>query len=138
MASLLGRLGFRKRQNTRVTVHWMADVKIPDSDSFIGFQTVDLSCTGVCLWAQTSEMLERVRRGEESVPMRLRLPAPHGQIEFEAQLSWEREVEGKPLCGWAFTKIHRKARDAITAYIEAHPEAVVQEPDQEGQEPSDR
>ena len=128
MASLLHRLGFRRRQATRVRVSWIADVQVRDSDSFIGFQTVDLSCTGVCLRARTGEQLERVRRPKGGVPMRQRLPAPHGQIEFEAELAWERDAEGTMLTGWSITKIDRRARDAIEDYIQAHPEAVIPEP----------
>ena len=128
MPPILDRLGIRKRQNPRVTVSSMADVKIQDTDSFMGFQTVDLSCTGLCLQARTSETLERVRPEKGGVPMRLRLPAPQGQIEFEAELAWERTVEGKALCGWTFTRIDRKVREAIDQYIKAHPESVIADP----------
>lgn len=108
----------------------MADVQVRETDSFIGFQTVDLSCTGLCLQARTGEMLDRVRPEKGGVAIRLRLPAPHGLIEFEAELTWEREVEGKTLTGWWLTKIDRSARDAIDGYIKAHPEAIVEEPEE--------
>jgi len=60
--------------------------------------------------------------------MRIRLPTPHGTVEFEAELSWEREEEGRIFTGWTFTRIRREARKAITDYIEAHPEEVLPDP----------
>ncbi len=133
MAPLLDRLGLWKRKDTRVAVRRTVDVQIRDTDSFIGFQTLDLSRSGLRLQARTSETLERVLRPKGGVPMRLRLPAPHGQIEFEAELAWERDVGGKALSGWTYRRISRAARSAIEEYIKAHPEDVVQEPNQEYQ-----
>ena len=133
MAPLLDRLGLWKRKDTRVAVRRTVDVQIRDTDSFIGFQTLDLSRSGLRLQARTSETLERVLRPKGGVPMRLRLPAPHGQIEFEAELTWERDVGGKALSGWTYRQISRAARSTIEEYIKAHPEDVVQEPNQEDQ-----
>ena len=133
MAPLLDRFGFWKRKDTRVAVRWMVDVQIRDTDSFIGYQALDLSASGLRLQARTSETLERVLRPKGGVPMRLRLPAPHGQIEFEAELTWERDVDGQALSGWTYRQISRAARSAIEEYIRAHPEAIVQEPNHEDQ-----
>jgi len=133
MAPLLDRLGLWKRKDTRVAVRRTVDVQIRDTDSFIGYQTLDLSRSGLRLQARTSETLERVLRPKGGVPMRLRLPAPYGQIEFEAELTWERDVDGKALSGWTYRRISRAARSAIEEYIKAHPGDVVQEPDQEHQ-----
>ena len=127
MASLLDRFGLRRRKDTRVAVRWVVDVQIRGSDSFIGFETVDLSCSGLCLQARSKDTLERVRRPKGATPMRLRLPAPHGPIDFEAEMTWERDEDGKALSGWSFRHIGREARSVIEEHIQAHPEAIVQQ-----------
>ena len=127
MSSFLDRLGLHRRQEPRVAVDWLIDVQVRGTDHYVGFQALDVSRSGMRLEALDPDSLERVR-SPKGIPMRLRLPPPYGAIEFEAQLKWEREEDGKLLRGWGFTRISRQARKAISDYIEAHPEDVLESP----------
>jgi len=128
MARFLDLFGRRRRQGSRVAVQWLVDVQVAGTDHFIGFFTQDMSVSGLCLQGQTSDVVERIRSPNRSVPMRVRLPALHGTVDFEAELQWEREEDGQILTGWTFTRISREARKAINAYIEDHPEEVLKDP----------
>lgn len=128
MARLADIFGLRRRQASRIAVQWMVDVQVMGTDHFIGFFTQDLSVHGFCLQGQASDVVARIRTTNRSVPMRVRLPALHGTVAFEAKLKWEREKDGKVLTGWTFARISHEARQAIQAYIEDHPDDVLKDP----------
>ena len=128
MARFSDVFGLRRRQASRVAVQWLVDVQVAGTDHFIGFFTQDMSVSGLCMQGQTSDVVERIRSSNRSVPMRVRLPALHGTVDFEAKLQWEREEDGQILTGWTFTRIRGEARKAIHAYIEDHPEDVLKDP----------
>ncbi len=128
MARFSDLLGLKRRQASRVDIQLMVDVQVARTDHFVGFFTQDMSVSGFCLQGHTSDVVERIRSTNRSVPMRVRLPFLHGVVEFEAKLQWEREEDGKILTGWTFTRLSREARKAIRAYIEDHPEEVLKDP----------
>ncbi len=128
MARFLDLFGLRRRQASRVAIRLMVDVQVAGTDHFIGFFTQDLSVSGFCLQGQTSDVVERIRTPNRGVPMRVRLPALRGAVEFEAKLQWEWEEEDQILTGWTFTRISGEARKAIHAYVEDHPEDVLKDP----------
>jgi len=128
MARFSDVFGLRRRQASRIAVQWMVDVQVAETDHFIGFFTQDLSVSGFCLQGQTSDVVERIRTPNRSIPMRVRLPFLHGAVAFEAKLKWEREEEDQILTGWTFTRISGEARRAIRAYVEDHPEDVLKDP----------
>jgi hypothetical protein len=120
--------GRKRRQGSRVAVQLRVDVPVAGTDHFLCFFTRDMRVSGLCLQGPTSEGVEPVRSLNRSVPMRVRLPALHGTVDFEAALEWEREEEGQLLTGWTLTRISGEARKAINAYIEDHPEEVLKDP----------
>ena len=128
MARFSDLFGRKRRQASRVAVQWLVDVQVAGTDHFVGFFTQDMSVSGLCMQGQTSAVVERIRSPNRSVPMRARLPALHGTVDFEAELKWEREEDGQILTGWTFTRISRETRKAIHAYIEDHPEEVLKDP----------
>ena len=128
MDSFLDWFGLKRRQTPRIAVHGLVDVQVPETENFVGFYAQDVSLNGICLQGLTPDALERIRAPDREVFMRVRLPAPYGTAEFEAQLKWEGEEGGKILTGWTFTRISRAARRMIKDYIEAHLEDVVNGP----------
>ena len=128
MARFSDVFGLRRRQASRVAVQWMVDVQVARTDHFVGFFMQDMSVSGFCLQGQASDVVERIRTPNRSIPMRVRLPFLHGAVAFEAKLQWEREEEGQILTGWTFIRISGEARKAIHAYVEDHPEDVLKDP----------
>lgn len=107
MNSFLDRFALWRRQARRLAVRWLAAVQVREVDGFLGLPTEDISLRRVCLQAITPDALRQVRSCRRHMRLRVRLPAPYGILEAEAQLQWARQEGGRQLSGWAFTRMGR-------------------------------
>ena len=129
MGLIFNLLNLTNRQEPRVAVEWLVDVQVPETESYVGFRTRDISLPGVRLEAETPEAFKRMIGNDGLANMRLRVPGCKDCFKVRAELKWGLENSGGFLTGWRFTRMARPVRRALRDYIEANPELVVTAPD---------
>ena len=122
LADLFGR---KRRESPRVEVKWLVDVKVPDTDHYLGFFTKDIGLGGVRLEGHSPDALRRIIPKSGRVGMRLRIPGVGEVFEVEAVVKWGHLNGDQSFPGWAFTRISRDARRFLKTYIEQHPEQII-------------
>jgi hypothetical protein len=125
MDAFLDLFGLKRRENPRVSVNWLVDIRVPGTDGFIGLTARDISIDGIRLEGNTPDALERILIQGKRVNMSIRVPGARQALEISAILKWGPLTKGRPSAGWSFTQIDRDVRQSIEAYIDAHPEDVL-------------
>ena len=120
-------LNLARREEPRLAVEWWVDVRVPETESYVGFQTSDISLPGLRLKGETSESFRRMIGRDGLAHMRLRIPGHRESYSVRAELKWGLGDPGRFLTGWRFTGLPRPVRRVLRSYIDSHPELVVQE-----------
>lgn len=129
MSGFLDLFGLRRRQEVRVRVNWLVDVRLAGIQSYVGFRAGDVSQSGVRLLAGSPGEFTRVISAEKTVELLVRVPGGAGAFAAEAEVKWIREEKGQAVLGCQFTRISREARRAVDEYVQAHPQDMVEEED---------
>ena len=127
MDAFLDLFGLKRRENQRVAVNWLVDIKVPDSDGFIGLTAHDVSTDGIRLQGNTTEAMRRILSQGKRVNMSIKMPGGRQPLEVVAVLKWGPSEQEQPFAGWAFTRVDRETKQTILQYIEDHPEDVLEE-----------
>ena len=127
MDAFLDLFGLKRRENQRVAVNWLVDIKVPDSDGFIGLTAHDVSTDGIRLQGNTTEAMRRILSQGKRVNMSIKMPGGRQPLEVVAVLKWGPSEQEQPFAGWAFTQVDRETKQTILQYIEDHPEDVLEE-----------
>lgn len=120
--------GLRRRQGPRVAARWLVDVRVPDTESFVGFFTCDISILGMRMIGETSESFKHVLPEDGRSHMRLRMPGYRRLLPVEAELKWGMGEIGNFQTGWRFTQINQEVENLLNEYIETHPDDIIQDP----------
>lgn len=97
----------RRRQQPRIAVKWWVDVQVPETESYVGFLTRDISLPGVRLEGETSESFRRMLCQDGQARMQLRVPGHREAFTVQAELKWGMGKTGAFLTGWRFTRMAR-------------------------------
>lgn len=127
MDAFLDLFGLKRREGPRVAVNWLVDIKVPDTDGFIGFIAHDVSTDGLRLQGNTTEAMSRILSQGKRVKMSIKMPGGNHPLEVVALLKWGPSNQKQPFAGWSFTQIGRETKQAIQQYIDDHPEDVLKE-----------
>lgn len=119
--------GFKRRRTLRIAARWYIDLQLPGSPSYAGFFTRDVAVTGVRLEGASEEAFRRHLDPEGRAHMRIRIPGRTGVIDTWAELRWAMGSGDQFLTGWMFVDLGDDDAQALTAYIEAHPELRLEE-----------
>ena len=125
ISNLLAHLA--RRDQPRLAVEWWVDIKVPETDRYVGFQTSDISLPGVRLKGETSEAFRRIIGRDGHAHMRLRIPGHQESYSVRAELKWGLGNTGSFLTGWRFAGLPRPARRKLRSFIDSHPELKVRE-----------
>lgn len=126
MVSFLDLFGLRRRDQPRVTVGWMVDLKAPERDGYVGFHAVNIGVDGVRISGRREHGFSGNLQMGKRVEMRLRFPPPLGPVDAEGELKWAQDEGSRVEMGIRFTRISREARQMIEAHVEAHPGDIVE------------
>lgn len=129
MDAFLDLFGLKRRDGPRVAVNWLIDIKVPDSDAYIGFFARDISADGIRIQGNSLESLQRILSAGKRVRMNIRAPGRPAPLEVGASLKWGPTGDQKPQAGWTYTQIDKATRQYINGYIDDHPEDVLEEKD---------
>lgn len=127
MDAFLDLFGLKRRENLRVAVNWLIDIKVPNSDGFIGLTAHDVSIDGIRLQGNTSDVMRRILSQGKRVNMSIKIPGGRQPLEVVALLKWGPSEQEQPFSGWAFTQVDRETKQIIQQYIDDHPEDVLAE-----------
>ena len=129
MVGFLDIFGARRRQKPRISVRWLVDAKIPDTESYAGFTTCDVSMVGMRLVGKSSASFKQILTAEDLADMRLRIPGSvHLLPAVTAELKWGMGPEGNFQTGWRFTRLEEELEVFLEDDIAAHPEDIIVDP----------
>ena len=113
-----------------MSVNWMADVEIPNTDPlhYTGLLALDLSTQGIRLEGGDAESVRQLLSDDGKAWMKLRLkgltpPLPRVQ----AELCWGMGEKPHFRTGWRFTSIDSHTIQLIEVYVADHIEDVIEE-----------
>ncbi|MFT5086144.1 MAG: hypothetical protein ACI906_000215 [Candidatus Latescibacterota bacterium] len=119
---------FSPRRATRVSVKWMVDLEVPDSNPMhlTGLFALDMSAQGIRLEGGNAEQVRKLLSFEGRTWMRLRLPGMKPPLpRLQAELRWGMGETPHFLTGWLFTKPDKEILKLLDEYIVAHPADVI-------------
>ena len=118
-----------RRQKPRVTVRWLVDAKITDTESYTGFTTCDVSIVGMRLVGKSSASFKQILTAEGLADMRLRIPGSvHLLPAVTAELKWGMGPEGNFQTGWRLTRLEEELEVFLEEELAAHPEDIIGDP----------
>ena len=117
-----------RRQSPRLAARWFVDLRVAETRAFVGFFTLDVSCSGVRLMGESAAGFRRFLTPEGTTLMLLRVPGHREVLRAEAELRWGLGEDGDFQTGWRFTRMSRDGEEVLRAYIEAHPEDMLRAP----------
>lgn len=119
--------GMKRRRMPRIGARWYIDLRVPDTQRYVGFFTRDVAVTGVRLEGDSEAAFRRLLTADGTADLRIRIPGQPGTIEVVAELRWAMAGGEQILTGWMFNDLADDDAASLTAYIDAHPELQLEE-----------
>lgn len=118
----------RRRRNPRVTVHWMVDLAVPNTDPqrWTGLFATDLSAQGLRLQGLDADEIRRLLSYDGRAQIKLRLPGMRPPLPLvSAELRWGLGEKPRFHTGWLFTQLDANTLELIDTYIADHPQDLL-------------